>query len=166
MARNDAAKRALNAALRPGDVWAEKERWLPIVLEAQRRLKATGLDRPSGFPTGGTLVLNYYMLTCNGFVKWTLRYQIGDQYVIIGGFVTEFLPENDRPRLAMKPLETHGKLVMINQRRSGESGELARPVRVLIDGDGLPVPVDPEIWAAMDLEGLDPAIWAAMGLEG
>ena len=151
MARNDTARRAINEALRPGDVWAEEERWLPCVLEAQRHLNLCKhrIERPAGLEENGTLVLNFYMLACSGYVKWTLRYEKGSGgYVVIGGFVTEYLPEDDRPRLAARPVQTHGKTVMVQQK---VSGELARPVRVLVDATGLPVPVDPKIWAAMGL---------------
>jgi len=37
---------------------------------------------------------------------------------------------------------------MINQK---VSGALARPVRVLVDAQGLPVPVPVEVWNAMGL---------------
>ena len=154
MARNDAARRAHNAALRPGDVWSEKERWLPVVLDARDKLTCRGVERPAGL-SGGNLVLHTYMLV-SGFVKWIIRYEIRSQYIVIGGFITEYLPDDDRPRRPMKPLTTHGKTVIINGKKGGN--DLQRESRVLIDGDGLPVPVDPAIWAAM---GLD----AAMGLE-
>jgi hypothetical protein len=151
MARNDAAHRAHNAALRPGDVWAEKDRWLPVVLQVQRQMNCKNVGRLAGLPAG-TLVLNHYMLV-SGLVKWFVRYEIGKQWVLIGGFVTEYLPDDydDRRRQPAKPLTTHGKFVVINGKKGGN--DLERVCRVLIDGDGLPVPVDPQIWAAMGLEG-------------
>lgn len=54
-------------------------------------------------------------------------------------------PEN---RGARKPIQTHGKTVIVNQK---VASELARPVRVLIDASGLPVPVPVEVWNAMGL---------------
>lgn len=81
VARNDAQKRALNAALNPGDVWAERDAWLPCVQAVQERLMTLGVERPTGLPK--------------------------------------------------------------------VAGELARPVRVLVDAGGLPVPVPEQIWHAM-----------------
>jgi hypothetical protein len=144
MARNDAAKRAANAALQPEDVWAEKDRWLPVVLQAKEKLTCRGVEKPAGL-SGGNLVLHTYMLV-SGFVKWIVRYEVGKQYIVIGGFITEYLPNDDRPRRPMKPLKTHGKTVIINDKKGGN--ELAREARVLIDGDGLPVPVPVEVWNA------------------
>lgn len=148
VARNDAQKRALNAALNPGDVWAERDAWLPCVQAVQERLMTLGVERPAGLPADGILCVSHYMLSASGFVKWVVRYQLGQQWTMIGGFVTEYLPEDDRPRLAMRPLETHGKTVVVNQK---VAGELARPVRVLVDAGGLPVPVPEQIWQAMGL---------------
>jgi hypothetical protein len=144
MARNDAERRAHNAMLKPGDVWTEKERWLPVVLQAQQQLSCRGIPKPSGLPAG-TLVMNHYMLV-SGFVKWIVRYEIGTQWVVIGGFVTAYLPDDDRPRQPIKPLKTHGREVVINGKKGGN--ELERVCRVLIDGDGLPVPVPVEVWNA------------------
>lgn len=148
MARNDAARREQNASLKPGDVWAEKERWLSIVLQAQQQMTCRGIDKPAGLPPG-TLVLSHYMLV-SGFVKWLVQYKIcrGSQWIVIGGFVTEYLPDDDQPLRAMRPVETHGKTVLVNKK---VTGQLARPVRVLVDAQGLPVPVPPEVWNAMGL---------------
>jgi len=145
--RNDAARRAVNEAYRPGDLWAEKERWLPVVEATQERLSTQGVDRPAGLPADGALCVSYYMLACSGYVKWVVRYQLGRQWIVIGGFVTEYLPDEKRV-LAPKPVKTHGKEAMINQK---VSGALARPVRVLVDAQGLPVPVPVEVWNAMGL---------------
>lgn len=145
MARNNAARRAHNAALKPGDVWAEKDRWMPVVLQVKEKLTCRGVQKPAGLPTG-TLVVSTYMLVSTGYVKWIIRYEIGTQWVVIGGFVTEYLPDDDRPRKPMRPLTTHGREVVINGKKGGN--ELERVCRVLIDGDGLPVPVPVEVWNA------------------
>jgi hypothetical protein len=144
MARNDAERRAKNAAFRPGDFWAEKDRWLPVVLQAQQQMSCSGIAKLSGLPPG-TLVLNHYMLV-SGYVKWIVRYEIGTQWIVIGGFITEYLPDDDRRRQPAKPLKTHGKTVVVNGKKGGN--EMARVCRVLIDGDGLPVPVPVEVWNA------------------
>lgn len=151
---NEAAKRLANAALRSGDVWAEKDRWLPCVREAMRRLSTQGVDRPAGLSADGELALNHYMVSATGLVKWTLRYGWRNgrdgEWLVIGGFVTDYLPEDTQRRCATKPVQTHGRTVVINQK---VRGELARPVKVLVDATGMPVPIDPAIWAAMALDG-------------
>jgi hypothetical protein len=148
VARNDAERRALNEALKDGDLWAEKERWLPVVEETRRRLSTKGVERPAGL-AGGALVVSYYMLACSGLVKWTVRYEIGSQWIVIGWFVTEYLPEDAR-RMQVRPITTHGKTVVVNHK---VSGELERRVRVLVDGEGLPVPVPEQLWALYGLDG-------------
>jgi hypothetical protein len=147
--RNDAAKRERNAALRPGDLGAEQAAWMWLVQEARRTMTAKGLPTPAGLPEAGHLWLGHYMVAATGFVKWKLWYKLNSKSegIEVGWFVTEFLPDKLR-YLQAKPIQTHGKTVMVQQK---VSGELARPVRVLVDAGGLPVPVDPAIWAAMGL---------------
>ena len=89
------------------------------------------------------------MVAATGFVKWKLWYKMASEPkgIQVGWFVTEFLPDEQR-YLPAKPIQTHGKTVMVQQK---VTGDLARPVRVLVDALGLPVPVPPEVWNAMDL---------------
>lgn len=149
MTRNDAARRTINASYRPGDIWADKTRWLPVVEQVQARLTTQGVDRPAGLPADGALCVSYYMLACSGLVKWVVRYQLGRQWIVIGGFITEFLPDDKRV-LKPKPVKTHGKTVVVNYK---VAGELARPVRVLVDASGLPVPVPEHLWREYGLDG-------------
>jgi len=147
--RNDADRRLANVQLQPGDLGAERPAWMWLVREARRTLTAKGLPTPAGLPEAGSLWLGHYMISATGFVKWKLWYKIKSEpkSIQVGWFVTEFLPDELR-YLEHKPIQTHGKTVMVQQK---VSGELARPVRVFVDALGLPVPVDPAIWTAMGL---------------
>lgn len=149
--RNDAEKRAANEALKPGDLWAAQVQWMTVVREARRRLSTKGVDRPAGLEPGGELWLHRYMIAATGYAKWNLwyRYDRETEGIKVGRFVTEYLPDEVHVQ-KMRPIQTHGRTVVVNQK---VTGDLARPVRVLIDAEGLPVPVDPVIWAAMGLEG-------------
>lgn len=149
---SDAAKRELNDSLQPGDLHAERPEWISLVREARRRMSGGGLWTPAGMEPGGELWLRRYVIARTGLVKWNLHYRLGcgaGSYTLIGFFVTDCLPDerpvHPGPR---KPVQTHGRTVMVNQK---VAGELQRPVRVLIDGDGLPVPVPVEVWNAMGL---------------
>lgn len=140
--------RQRNAQLRAGDRWAENDDWLEIVEQAMERLSVVGLARPAELPANGEYTLNYYMVASSGLVKWTLRYACGRSWVIIGGFMTDYLP--DRQCAARQhPVRTHGQLLNVTagQRQS----QNMRQVRVLVDAEGLPVPIPVEVWNAMGL---------------
>jgi hypothetical protein len=149
MSRNDRAKRAANEALQPGDMWADRPAWMDVVRDCRRRMAAKGVARPAGLPETGELWLHHYMIAATGLVKWTVWYRWDRKRsgVKIGFFVTDCLPDEKRQQ-AMTKVMTHGAVVVVNQKKNGE---LARPVRVLVDADGLPVPVPPEVWNAMGL---------------
>ena len=124
---------------------------MPIVLQAREQMTCRGIDKPAGLPPG-VLVLNHYMLAISGFVKWLVRYEIGRgmQWINIGGFVTEYLPDEEPDRRTLKPIKTHGKLVVVNSKKGGNEQE--RLCRVLVDSDGLPVPIPEPLWAAYGLD--------------
>jgi len=152
MTRNDAAaRRAQNVALQAGDIWATKERWLPCVAGARDLLGVTGLERPAGLSADGELALNHYMVAASGLVKWTLRYGWRGTWVVIGGFVTDYLPAEER-RKPSKPVTTHGRVVTVTASKLRRQDSVnVRQVMVLVDATGLPVPVPPEVWNAMGL---------------
>jgi len=150
---SDLQKRALNSQLKPGDLHAEDPRWISLIRDARRQMAAAGLGTPAGLEEGGELWLRHYMLAATGLVKWNLHYRErrGGEgcCTLIGYFVTDCLPD-ERPVHygARKPVGTHGRTVMVNQK---VKGELERAVRVLIDAEGLPVPLPVEVWNAMGL---------------
>ena len=154
MNRSDAAKRELNAALKPGDLHAEDPRWIPLIKECRRQMAPTGLGVPAGLEPGGELWLRHYMVAATGFVKWLIHYRLRQgqgSCTAIGFFITEYLPDERilRPTL-QRPVKTHGKLVMVNEKVKGED---ARAIKVLIDASGMPVPVPEPLWARYGLDG-------------
>lgn len=149
---NSAARRAANTMLRPGDLHAEDPRWIPLIKECRRQMTPTGIGTPPGMEPGGELWMRHYMVAATGYVKWLIHYRIRtgqDSCVLLGYFVTEYLPERQLRPQRCKNVETHGKTVQINQK---VKGELARLVRVLIDDEGMPVPVPEQMWAEYGLE--------------
>lgn len=149
---SDIEKRTLNMQLKPGDLHAENPRWISMVRECRRQMSPAGLGTPPGLEPGGELWLRHYMIAATGLVKWVMHYRRHsgpDSCTLLGYFITEYLPE-ERPvhRGARKPVKTHGKVVMVNQKMAGE---LERPVRVYVDAEGLPVPLPVEVWNAMGL---------------
>lgn len=150
--QDQAARRAANTELMPGDLQAADPRWRPLIEECQLQMSASGLGTPAGLDPGGELWLRHYMVASTGYVKWLLHYRFGkgrESCTLLGFFVTEYLPDRIVREQGQKPLKTHGKLVMVNQK---VTGQLARPVRVLIDGDGMSVPVPEQMWAQYGLE--------------
>jgi len=150
--RSDAAKRVANMNLMPGDLEAADPRWIPILEACREQMAPTGLGVPAGLEPGGELWLRHYMVASTGYIKWLIHYRVRTgkgSCTLVGYFVTEYLPEERivRPTL-VRPVKTHGKEVVINQK---VTGELARNVRVFVDALGLPVPVPVEVWNAQNM---------------
>jgi hypothetical protein len=95
------------------------------------------------------------MIASTGFVKWYLynrlqcRNSKGDKLVLIGYFVTAYLPlDKGGGKQKVAPCTTHGKRVVINHKVTGEN---EREVIVYVDDLGLATPVPPEWWAMVTL---------------
>jgi len=146
-------QREANRRLKNGDVWVADVRWWPQVQQAMRTLSTAAMPRPDGLSQGGEFWLRTEVLADTGLIRYVLWYREtrvqAQGGIKLGWFVLDYLPE--RQRRPQKPVKTHGKIVWISVKRGGCAEQ--RPVRVLVDGDGLPVPVPPEIWRAMGLDG-------------
>jgi hypothetical protein len=148
---SEAEKRSLNAALRPGDLHAERPEWLPALRQAQAQMSPSGIPLPPGIERG-TLWLKYWMIAATGYVKWYLynrtqhRGSKSDELVLLGYFVTEYLPDDKGSgKQKIAPCTTHGKRVTVNHKITGEN---EREVIVYVDDLGLATPVPPEWWKA------------------
>jgi hypothetical protein len=122
--------------------------WIPAATKAAEQGNAKGLHKPPGYEAIAYTV--HHFARSDWTVRWSLSHRTGrGRSATIATWITDWLPDEQRVRPTA--CTTHGKVVWINQRPT-QSSPLARAVRVLIDGDGLPVPVPEPIWATYEHE--------------
>lgn len=146
--KDERAKRATNAALKPGDLVAVDPAYLPVLEQTREQMSPRGVTLPACLEPGD-LWLKYWMLSSTGYVKWLLYHRTyrsgGESLRLLGYFITEFLPDDKGSgKQKIKPCTTHGKRVVVNHKVTGVD---AREVIVYIDALGLPLPIPPERWA-------------------
>lgn len=150
--------RERNRLLKLGDFWVGCEEWVPIYEQVREMLSTAGLPRPPyGLGPMGEYWLRTEVLADTMLVRYVLWYRDRRQTsgTKLTWFILDYLPEREPgQRAAMKKIQTHGKLLAINTIHGGSgASETKRLVRVLVDAEGLPVPVPPEVWQAMGLDG-------------
>lgn len=139
--KDERAKRAANAALKPGDLVAVDPAYLPALEQTREQMSPRGVTMP-GTLERGDLWLKYWMLSSTGYVKWMLYHRTyragGESLRLLGYFVTEYLPlDKGSGKQKIAPCKTDGKRVTINKKVAGKD---AWDIIVRVDALGLPMP--------------------------
>ncbi len=132
--------------------------WAPTAIKAAQQGHAKDLYRPPGYEGGG-FTLWHGIRKSDGMVRWRLSYKhyhkFDGRYIYVAKWLTDWLPPEDQ--MKRRPgrcfCATQGRTVIVSKTHGPRRSEnTTRQIRVLLDADGLPVPIPEPLWAAYGLE--------------